>query len=67
MATFSGFVDQVGLTASTNGNQYLTVWDMSCPMIGQVNWVPGGNSSFIGIDTGGVTIGMLTLRRRRSA
>ncbi len=59
VATFDTFVDQVGLTASTNGSQYLTVWDQSGQMLGQVNWVPNGSSSFVGIDTGGVPIGMV--------
>ncbi len=60
VATFSGGnITQIGLTASTNGDQFLTVWSKSGAMIGQVNWVPGG-SAFIGIDTMGVPIAMAT-------
>ncbi len=60
VATFSGSnITQIGLTASTNGDQYLTVWNKSGAIIGQVNWVPGGTSQFIGIDTLGVPIAMV--------
>ena len=61
-ATFNSSVTQIGLTASRNGNQFITVWDQSGTMLGQVNWVPqvGMLSSFIGIDTNGVPIGMVT-------
>ncbi len=58
VATFSTTITQVGLTASINGNQYLTVWNKSGAILGQVNWAPPG-SQFIGIDTLGVPIGMV--------
>ncbi len=58
VVTFSQKVTQVGLTASTNGNQYLTVWDADGKMLGQVTWMPQGTSSFIGIDSKGVPIAM---------
>lgn len=54
-------VTQVGLTASTNNDQYLTAWDKSGNMLGQVNWDPTPlEPSFIGIDTRGVPIGLVT-------
>ncbi|HUU02692.1 MAG TPA: DUF4215 domain-containing protein, partial [Myxococcota bacterium] len=59
VATFSVPVTQVGLTASRNGTQYLTVWNTSGTMIGQVTWVPSVDSAFVGIDTNGVLIGMV--------
>ena len=52
-------ITQIGLTASNNGTQYLTVWNKSGGMIGQVTWTPTSNSQFIGIDTLGVPIGMV--------
>lgn len=58
VATFTGPVTRVGLTASKNGKQYLTVWDTDGVMIGQVDWAPLNDSSFVGIDTMGVPIGM---------
>lgn len=58
VATFTGPVTQVGLTASKNGKQYLTVWDTDGVMIGQVQWIPAMDSSFVGLDTNGVEIGM---------
>ncbi len=60
VATFSVTITQVGLTASSNGAQFLTVWSKSGAMIGQVNWVPASDASFIGIDTLGVPIGMVS-------
>jgi MYXO-CTERM domain-containing protein len=58
VARFSVLVTKVGLTASKNGTQYLTVWDTNGTMIGQVTWAPANDSSFVGINTGGVAIGM---------
>jgi len=58
VATFSGPVTQIGLTASKNGKQYLTVWDTAGVMLGQVQWIPANDSSFVGLDTNGVEIGM---------
>jgi hypothetical protein len=59
VATFSTTITQVGFTASSNGDQFLTAWDKSGKLLGQVNWVPQGASAFIGIDTLGVPIGMI--------
>ncbi|HEY8375728.1 MAG TPA: hypothetical protein VIK91_04525, partial [Nannocystis sp.] len=60
VVTFSVDVTQVGLTASRNGTQYLTAWDKNGVMLGQVKWTPNSDSSFIGIDTQGVPIGLLS-------
>ena len=60
VATFEGDVTQVGLTASSNGTQYLTVWDTAGQLLGQLTWMPENNSAFIGIDTGDVAIGMVS-------
>jgi MYXO-CTERM domain-containing protein len=49
----------VGLTAGRNGNQFLTAWDKQGKLIGQVNWVPANDASFIGLDTKGVPIGLV--------
>lgn len=57
---FAQPVTQFGLTASRNGTQYITVWNMQGQMIGQVTWQPNNDSAFVGIDTNGVPIGMLT-------
>jgi hypothetical protein len=59
VAKFSVLVTQVGLTASENGTQYLTVWDKNGTMLGQVTWTPAADSSFIGIDSQGVPIAMV--------
>jgi MYXO-CTERM domain-containing protein len=59
VATFSVAVTQVGLTASFNGTQHLTVWDKTGTMLGQVTWMPAADSSFVGIDTMGVPIAMV--------
>jgi hypothetical protein len=59
VATFSQKVTQFGLTASTNGTQYLTAWDQQGKMIGQVTWKPSGTGAFVGIDTKGVPIAMI--------
>jgi cysteine-rich repeat protein len=59
VATFSYPVTKVGLTASQNGTQYLTVWDVNGAMIGQVSWQPASDAAFVGLDTGGVEIGMV--------
>lgn len=61
VATFTSTVTQVGMTISRNGTQYLTAWDSSGNMLGQVDWTPSNDSTFFGIDTGGVAIGLLTL------
>ncbi|MBT8411157.1 MAG: VPLPA-CTERM sorting domain-containing protein [Octadecabacter sp.] len=59
--TFTETITQFGLTFSRNGNQFITAWDTIGNILGQVAWVPGGASSFVGIDTGGVAIGMLAV------
>jgi len=58
--TFTTPTTQFGLTASNNGIQYISAWDLFGSMIGQVKWTPNSSSSFVGIDTKGVQIGMLT-------
>jgi MYXO-CTERM domain-containing protein len=60
VVTFSQPVTQFGLTASLNGTQYITVWDTNGAMIGQVTWQPADDAAFVGIDTNGVPIGMLS-------
>ncbi len=60
VVTFSSTVTQFGLTASRNGTQYITAWNSSGTIIGQVKWVPNQTSSFVGIDTKGVPIAMLS-------
>jgi MYXO-CTERM domain-containing protein len=60
VARFSVNVTQVGLTASSNGQQFLTAFNAAGQMIGQVTWTPSGDSSFVGIDTQGVPIAMIT-------
>jgi hypothetical protein len=59
VATFSVTITQVGLTASSNGTQYLTAWNKAGAVIGQVTWTPASDSAFVGIDTMGVPIGMI--------
>lgn len=59
VAVFNTDITQVGLTAGRNGNQFLTAWNKQGGLIGQVNWVPANDASFIGIDTKGVPIGMI--------
>lgn len=61
VGTFSMPVTQVGMTISNNGAQYLTAWDTSGNILGQVNWQPTGDAAFFGIDTQGVPIGMVAL------
>lgn len=60
VARFSGTVTRVGLTASRNGTQYLTVWSQAGVIIGQVVWTPSGDAAFVGLDTLGVPIGMVS-------
>ena len=59
VATFSVTITQVGLVASTNGQQFLTVWNKAGAYIGEVTWVPASDSAFVGIDSLGVPIGMV--------
>jgi MYXO-CTERM domain-containing protein len=58
-ATFSSKVTQVGLTASINATQYLTVWNAAGQMLGQVAWTPTNTAAFVGIDSLGVPIAMV--------
>ncbi|KIG17797.1 RTX toxin protein [Enhygromyxa salina] len=60
--TFSEPVTQFGLTAGGGaGPQFLTAWDQNGELIGQVTWEPEEqDSAFVGIDTMGVPIGLLT-------
>lgn len=52
---------RIGLTASNNGIQYLTVWDTAGYIIGQVTWNPDYTASaFVGLDTGDVPIGFVS-------
>lgn len=60
VGTFSTTVTQFGLTASSNGTTYLTAWDTNGYMLGQVQWVPGGTAGFVGIDSLGVPIAMIS-------
>ena len=59
VVTFANPTTQFGLTASSNGAMYMTVWDENGALLGQVNWAPSGDATFVGVDTGGVPIGML--------
>lgn len=61
VGTFSVPTTQVGVTISRNGTQYLTAWDSSGALIGQVKWVPTGDASFFGLDSRGVPIAMIAL------
>jgi MYXO-CTERM domain-containing protein len=61
-ATFADPITQFGLTAGGSGPLYITVWDQMGVMIGQVAWVPeDGEAAFVGVDTMGVPIGLLTV------
>ncbi|MCB9568389.1 MAG: hypothetical protein H6710_14455 [Myxococcales bacterium] len=53
-------ITQFGLTAGRNGTQYIDVWDKNGQLIGQVTWQPNADAAFVGVDTMGVPIGMLT-------
>jgi MYXO-CTERM domain-containing protein len=59
VVTFSDPITQFGAVGSTEGTQYITVWDQNGVMLGQVTWVPDFDAAFFGIDTNGVPIGML--------
>ncbi|MFO0755661.1 MAG: MYXO-CTERM sorting domain-containing protein [Byssovorax sp.] len=53
-------ITQFGMTCSPNGTQYITIWNKQGGMIGQVTWAPAGDAAFVGIDSKGVPIGMLS-------
>jgi MYXO-CTERM domain-containing protein len=60
--TFAEPVTQFGLTAGGSAISHITVWDTSGVMLGQVTWEPDeGDAAFVGIDTMGVPIGLLTV------
>ncbi|MBI5503451.1 MAG: hypothetical protein HY899_01510 [Deltaproteobacteria bacterium] len=59
VASVTGSRTRIGLTASRNGTQYLTVWDTGGYIIGQVTWDPLNDAAFVGLDTGGVPIGFV--------
>jgi MYXO-CTERM domain-containing protein len=55
-------VTQFGLTAGGSHALYITAWDATGVVIGQVTWQPEeGDSAFVGIDTMGVPIALLTV------
>ncbi|MFO0755663.1 MAG: hypothetical protein U0359_04195 [Byssovorax sp.] len=41
---FTQNITQFGMTCSTNGTQYITVWNKQGTMLGQVTWVPAGDA-----------------------
>lgn len=60
--TFADPVTQFGLTAGGSHPLYITAWDATGVIIGQVTWQPEeGDSAFVGIDTMGVPIALLTV------
>jgi MYXO-CTERM domain-containing protein len=60
--TFTDPVTQFGLTAGGFVTMYITAWDQNGALIGQVEYVPEeGEAAFVGIDTMGVPIGLLTI------
>jgi MYXO-CTERM domain-containing protein len=60
-ATFTDPITQFGLTAGGQQTLYITVWDQSGELIGQVTWEPDElEAAFVGIDTMVVPIGLLT-------
>ena len=61
VASFDQTVTQFGLTFSDVGPQYVTAWDTSGGLIGQVEWTPTDDSAFVGIDTLGVPIGLIAV------
>lgn len=63
VASFPSFyeITRVGFTASSNAPVYLTAFRLDGSMIGQVTWVPANDSQFVGIDTLGVPIALLTV------
>jgi hypothetical protein len=61
VGTFSTPVTQVGVTFSSNGNLYLTAWNSSGQLIGQITHTPGGTAGFGGLDTGGTPIAMIAI------
>jgi MYXO-CTERM domain-containing protein len=61
-ATFAEPITQFGLTAGGSATTHITVWDVNGVMLGQVTWTPEeGDAAFVGIDTMGEPIGLLTV------
>jgi hypothetical protein len=63
VGTFSVPVTQVGVTFSANGILYLTAWDSSGQLIGQITHTPGvsGSAGFGGLDSGSTPIAMIAI------
>jgi hypothetical protein len=61
VGTFSIPVTQVGVTFSSNGTLYLTAWDSSGQLIGQITHTPGGTAGFGGLDSGSTPIAMIAI------
>ena len=62
--TFSDPITQFGMTAGGGMIQYLTAYDDTGMIIGQVKWEPDPDledAAFVGIDTNGVPIAMLLI------
>jgi hypothetical protein len=60
-ATFNRPVTQVGATFSKNGKQYITAWDASGQLIGQVSFdSQNTTASFVGLDSGSTAIAMVS-------
>jgi len=55
-------VTQFGLTMSRNATQFITAYDRTGVLIGQLEYDPSGaDSNFVGIDTGSTPIGWLAV------
>lgn len=55
-------ITQVGMTMGGSAPSYITVWDANGMLLGQVTWTPEeGDAAFVGVDTGGVPIGLLVV------
>jgi hypothetical protein len=61
VATFTSPVTQFGVTLGDNGNQYITAWSASGALIGQVQWTPQSDASFVGLDSGSTPIKMIAV------
>lgn len=59
VGTFNTPVTQVGATFSQNGTQYITAWDASGQLIGQVSFTHEMDSTFMGLDSGSTPIAMI--------
>lgn len=55
-------ITQFGMTVGGSATTYITVWDQNGMLLGQVTWEPSeGDAAFVGVDTGGVPIGLLAV------